>query len=396
MAAMTVNPAANSIDSGEQRSLYAAVRSRDARFDGRFFVGVTSTGIYCRPVCRVRTPLLRNCRFFGNAASAEHAGFRPCLRCRPELAPASRHWSIEDASAILAQQAARLLDEPEAWQGAAPSMQALAQRLGVTDRHVRRIFEAQFGVSPMQYLQTRRLLLAKQLLTDSAMPVAQVALAAGFSSLRRFNAAFAEHYRMSPSRLRGAAVQDRLLRRGLFAPDQRHERIIVLFVIKLAPDKIVNGPETKVTLKFVLERIALRIKLGRRGKQNERRSAPKFGEQVQTNLFLEMFDHVADDDQLVIRQTGQHLAHVAIMDLVVNVIVGRRGVGGKRFDPFDPGLPIVARVAALKYIQILAAQESPLAESYADIEYRARLQPHDPIDHLANVMMKTGGHLAPA
>src|SRR5687767_4471659 len=126
---------------------YLALKARDARFDGSFFTGVTSTGIYCRPVCRVRTPKRENCRFFGHAAQAEHEGFRPCLRCRPELAPRSVAWSIQDASYILAHQAARLLDEPEAWGDGSPSVEQLAHRLGVSDRHVRRIFEAQFGVS---------------------------------------------------------------------------------------------------------------------------------------------------------------------------------------------------------------------------------------------------------
>ncbi len=186
---------------------YLALKTRDARFDGSFFTGVTSTGIYCRPVCSVRTPKRENCRFFGHAAQAENAGFRPCLRCRPELAPHSVVWSIQDASYILAHQAARLLDEPEAWTDAAPSVEKLAARLGVSDRHVRRIFEAQFGVSPMQYLQTRRLLTAKQLLADTALPITEVALMSGYASLRRFNAAFVEHYKLNPTQLRrqGAA-----------------------------------------------------------------------------------------------------------------------------------------------------------------------------------------------
>jgi AraC family transcriptional regulator of adaptative response / DNA-3-methyladenine glycosylase II len=181
---------------------YLALKARDARFDGCFFTGVTSTGIYCRPVCRVRTPKRENCRFFSHAAQAERAGFRPCLRCRPELAPHAPRWSIQDASDILAQQAARLLDEPEAWGEEPPSVELLARRLGVSDRHVRRIFEARFGVSPLQYLQTRRLLTAKQLLADTDLPVTQVALVSGFASLRRFNAAFAQHYGLSPTQLR--------------------------------------------------------------------------------------------------------------------------------------------------------------------------------------------------
>lgn len=186
---------------------YLALKTRDARFDGSFFTGVTSTGIYCRPVCRVRTPKRENCRFFGHAAQAESAGFRPCLRCRPELAPHSVAWSIQDASAILAHQAARLLDEPEAWGDAGASVAQLAQRLGVTDRHVRRIFEAQFGVSPVQYLQTRRLLTAKQLLADTALPVTQIALLSGYASVRRFNAAFLAHYGLNPTQLRRAGAQ---------------------------------------------------------------------------------------------------------------------------------------------------------------------------------------------
>src|SRR3954464_15782630 len=181
---------------------YLALKAKDARFDGSFFTGVTSTGIYCRPVCRVRTPRRENCRFFAHAAQAEGAGFRPCLRCRPELAPQALRWSLQDASAVLAQQAARLLDEPEAWPGEGPSVDALARRLGVSDRHLRRIFEAHLGVSPLQYLQTRRLLSAKQLLADTRLPVTEIALMSGFASLRRFNAVFAGHYGLSSSALR--------------------------------------------------------------------------------------------------------------------------------------------------------------------------------------------------
>ena len=184
---------------------YAAIKARDARFDGCFFTGVTSTGIYCRPVCSVKLPKRENCRFFAHAAQAESAGFRPCLRCRPELAPHSVIWSIQDASFILAHQAARLLDEPESWSDSAPSVEKLSQKLGISDRHLRRIFEAQFGVSPLQYLQTRRLLTAKQLLADTQLPVSRIALMSGFASVRRFNAAFAAHYKLNPTQQRRAA-----------------------------------------------------------------------------------------------------------------------------------------------------------------------------------------------
>jgi AraC family transcriptional regulator of adaptative response / DNA-3-methyladenine glycosylase II len=180
------------------QACHAALLARDARFDGRFFVGVTSTGIYCRPVCRVRTPLLQHCRFFDHAAMAEAEGFRPCLRCRPELAPG---LSLVDSSATLAHQAARLLDD-SACCGDAIAMPAIAQRLGVSDRHLRRIFQHTHGVSPLAYLNTRRLLQAKRWLTDTDWPITQVALASGFGSTRRFQAAFAAAYRMRPEDLR--------------------------------------------------------------------------------------------------------------------------------------------------------------------------------------------------
>ena len=197
MAAM--NPPAPALDAD---ACYRALQAHDARFDGAFFTGVTSTGIYCRPVCRVKTPRRENCRFFTHAAQAEGAGFRPCLRCRPELAPQAAPWSTQDASALLARHAARLLDAPDAWGDEAPSVAGLAARLGVSDRHLRRVFESELGVTPLAWLQTRRLLAAKQLLADTRLPVAQVALAAGFASLRRFNAAFAAHYGLSPTALR--------------------------------------------------------------------------------------------------------------------------------------------------------------------------------------------------
>jgi AraC family transcriptional regulator of adaptative response / DNA-3-methyladenine glycosylase II len=189
----------------DDEARYRALCSHDARFDGRFFIGVTSTGIYCRPVCRVRTPQRENCRFFDHAAQAEQAGFRPCLRCRPELAPLDRHWSAEDAGAILARQAMRLLDDPQSWTSAAAegtAVSRLSARLGVSDRHLRRIFEAHIGVSPQRYLQTRKLHSAKQLLADTRLPVSQVALASGFASLRRFNSALQAHYGLSPTQMR--------------------------------------------------------------------------------------------------------------------------------------------------------------------------------------------------
>ena len=179
-----------------KRALYAAFGSHDARFDGQVFVGVSSTGIYCRPVCTASLPKYGNCTFFRSAAEAEAAGFRPCMNCRPETAPGR---SAADARSSLARRAAALL-QAECPSGA--GMEALATKLGYTDRHLRRAFQGEFGVTPLQYLQTCRLLLAKSLLTDTSLPVAQVAEAAGFGSVRRFNDTFKKHYRLRPSDLR--------------------------------------------------------------------------------------------------------------------------------------------------------------------------------------------------
>jgi AraC family transcriptional regulator of adaptative response / DNA-3-methyladenine glycosylase II len=181
---------------------YDAMQARDARFDGRFFVGVSSTGIYCRPVCAVRLPRRENCSFFPSAAAAEAQGYRPCLRCRPELAPG---FAVIDAPAAIARRAASLIEDGSLGED---GVDGLARRVGVTDRHLRRVFATHFGVSPVQYAQTQRLLLAKRLLTDTAMPVTEVAMASGFSSLRRFNALFVQRYRLAPSRLRAQAPRD--------------------------------------------------------------------------------------------------------------------------------------------------------------------------------------------
>jgi AraC family transcriptional regulator of adaptative response / DNA-3-methyladenine glycosylase II len=184
----------------DPESCYRALATHDPRFDGRFFVGVRSTGVYCRPVCTVRSPKRENCRFFPSAAAAEVAGFRPCLRCRPELAPG---FAAIDASARIAQAAIALIDDGFL---EGRDLEALAARIGVSSRHLRRVFEAQLGVAPVDYAQTQRLLLAKRLLTDTALPVTDVAFASGFASVRRLNALFNARYRMPPSRLRTRRV----------------------------------------------------------------------------------------------------------------------------------------------------------------------------------------------
>jgi AraC family transcriptional regulator of adaptative response / DNA-3-methyladenine glycosylase II len=187
--------------------------SRDARFDGLFFTGVLSTRIYCRPVCPARWA--NRVTYFTTAASAEASGYRPCLRCRPELSPSDGAWRRGDevvARALKLLDQGSLDDEP---------LTTLAARVGVGGRQLRRLFVEQLGAPPIAVRRTRRLLFAKQLLTETPLPVTQVALAAGFGSLRRFNAAFRDAYRMPPSALRRhprAAREDTLTLRLGYRP----------------------------------------------------------------------------------------------------------------------------------------------------------------------------------
>jgi AraC family transcriptional regulator of adaptative response / DNA-3-methyladenine glycosylase II len=182
----------------EADTCYRALLARDPRFDGLFFVAVETTGVYCRPVCRARTPRRERCAFYRTAAEADRDGFRACLRCRPELAPG--HARVDAESRTVARAVARI--ESGALNGA--SVDDLARELGVTARHLRRTMQAELGVSPLELAQSCRFALAKQLLQDSALSMTEVAFAGGFQSVRRFNDAFRERYQRPPSALRRA------------------------------------------------------------------------------------------------------------------------------------------------------------------------------------------------
>jgi AraC family transcriptional regulator of adaptative response / DNA-3-methyladenine glycosylase II len=179
---------------------YRALVTRDARFDGRLFVGVKTTGIYCRPICPARTPRRENVRFFPSAAAAQAAGFRPCLRCRPESSPDCGAW--RGASNTVAQ-VLRLIEAGALDQA---DVEGLAERVGVGQRQLRRLFRQHLGASPIAVAQTRRVLLAKQLIHETRLPMGEIALAAGFSSVRRFNETFQTLYRRPPAALRRAGT----------------------------------------------------------------------------------------------------------------------------------------------------------------------------------------------
>ena len=173
-----------------------ARKARDPRFDGRFFIGVLTTRIYCRPVCPVRSPKEENVRYYPSAAAAAEAGLRPCLRCRPECSPGTPAWLGTSATVS---RALRLIGESALEDS---GMDALADRLGIGSRHLRRLFLKHLGASPIAVAQTRRLHFAKKLIDETQLPMREIALASGFGSVRRFNATFQETYKRTPTHLR--------------------------------------------------------------------------------------------------------------------------------------------------------------------------------------------------
>lgn len=177
---------------------YRAVLARDPRFDGRFYTAVTSTGIYCRPVCPARTPARRNMRFYPHAGAAEAAGFRACRRCRPETSPGSPEWNVR---ADLAGRAVRLIADGYVDEH---GVDGLARRLAVTERHLRRLLVAELGAGPLALARSMRMQTARRLLAETSMPITEIAFASGFASVRQFNATFVEGYGKPPSALRPA------------------------------------------------------------------------------------------------------------------------------------------------------------------------------------------------
>lgn len=173
-----------------------ARQTRDARFDGRFFIGVVTTGIYCRPICPVRMPKAENVRFYASAAAASEAGYRPCLRCRPECAPGSPAWH---GSSSTVRRGLKLIAEGALDEG---GVAQLATRLGVSDRHLRRLFKKHLGASPIATAHTQRLHFAKRLLDETTLTMTEIASAAGYGSVRRFNDEFKKTYNRTPSKLR--------------------------------------------------------------------------------------------------------------------------------------------------------------------------------------------------
>ena len=237
---------------------YRALRSRDARFDGVFFTGVISTGIYCRPICPTRTPKRENCQFYESASLAEQAGFRPCLRCRPELAPQAAGQGGVVSSLMQRLQAHGAMDAGVA---------DLVAMSGFSERHLRRLFLQECGQSPVGMLQTRRLLFAKQLLQDTDLPVTDLAFSAGFRSLRRFNALFKQRYRLAPTALRGrrSAGEDTVSLRLDYRPPLHWPALLAYLRYRLTPgmDAVEGGGYLR-TIRFGPHAGWIRLGLGDR------------------------------------------------------------------------------------------------------------------------------------
>ena len=218
-----MSPGARSLATVDAETCFRAYETRDERFDGRFFVAVRTTGIFCRPVCPARTPKRQNVEFHASAAAAFAAGFRPCLRCRPERAPRAAGGITPGAALV-----ARALTAIDAGALDEESLDRLAGWIGVSARHLRRLFETHLGVAPLAVAQARRLMFARQLIEETALPLTEVAFAAGFASVRRFNSAIASAYQAAPGALRrplaakapGAAPEARVsLRLGPLSVD---------------------------------------------------------------------------------------------------------------------------------------------------------------------------------
>jgi AraC family transcriptional regulator of adaptative response / DNA-3-methyladenine glycosylase II len=218
----------------QQRIWERARMARDPRFDGRFFIGVTSTGIYCRPICPAASPKAENVRYFASAAAAAEAGFRPCLRCRPEASPGTPAWAGTPASVT---RALKLIGESALDDG---SVDDLAQRLGMGSRHLRRLFLRHLGATPVAVAQTRRVHFAKKLIDETSLPMTRIAMSAGFGSVRRFNTAFRDLYGRPPRDLRRLAPassrgEDRYTFRIEYRPPYDWQSIIAFLTPRATP-----------------------------------------------------------------------------------------------------------------------------------------------------------------
>jgi AraC family transcriptional regulator of adaptative response / DNA-3-methyladenine glycosylase II len=354
---------------------YRAISTRDARFDGRLFVGVKTTGIYCRPICPARTPKFENVSFYASAAAAQEAGLRPCLRCRPEISPELAFWrgTSNTVSRALALIEAGGLDQDD--------VEGLANRLGVGARQLRRLFRQHVGASPIAVAQTRRVLLAKQLIHDTSLPMAEVALASGFGSVRRFNETFHDLFGRSPATLRrirdkARREADALSVRLAYRPPYDWEAMLAYLGARAIPGvELVTDDSYKRSVAFgkqtglvtvtpaATHRVDVTVRFP------DMAALPSIIARVRR-----VFDLAADPDQI-----GAHLAQDPVLAPRVAARPGLRVPGA--WDGFELAMRAICGQqitvpAATKLLgRLVAAHGAPLASSLPDGEGLSRVFP---------------------
>jgi AraC family transcriptional regulator, regulatory protein of adaptative response / DNA-3-methyladenine glycosylase II len=362
---------------------YRATRARDRRFDGRFFVGITSTRIYCRPICPARPPKREHMRFYSNAAAAEGAGFRPCLRCLPERAPGLA--PVDAVSRLIGAAMAGI--EEHALSSA--RVGDLAAALGVSERHLRRVTESELGVSPIELAQTQRLLLAKRLLRDTALSLTDIAYASGFGSVRRFNALFKSRYGLNPRAVRGSDSANEGINVQLdFRPPLAWNNLLAYLSLRAIPGvEMVDATHYRRTVCIEDDAGWIEVSMHKSNTALSLQISPSLGKRIGAVIarVKHLFD-LGSAPGAVIELLGED----SILRATVKRIPGLRVAGA--YDGFELavrtilGQQISVKSASTVAGRWAAALGAPLATPYAELN-RLAPRPQDMVD-------RTEGELA--
>ena len=359
----------------DRTACYRAISTRDARFDGRLFVGVKTTGIYCRPICPARTPKFANVSFYPSAAAAQQAGFRPCLRCRPETSPDLAFWrgTSNTVSRALALIEAGGLDEAD--------VEGLANRLGVGARQLRRLFHQHVGASPVAVAQTRRVLLAKQLIHETSLPMAEVAMASGFNSVRRFNEVFLRMFGRPPATLRRSRDKTRreagaMSVRLAYRPPYDWDAMLSFLSLRAIPDvEIVSGNSYRRSIAIGGDVGVIRVAPADRNRVSVSVRFPDLAALPQIIARVRrVFDLAADPDRI-----GAHLAQDPMLAPLVSARPGLRVPGA--WDGFELavraifGQQITVPAATKLLGRLVLAHGAPLPAAMKDSEGVSHLFP---------------------
>jgi AraC family transcriptional regulator of adaptative response / DNA-3-methyladenine glycosylase II len=346
----------------DPEACFRAARARDRRFDGRFFVAITSTHIYCRPICPARPAKRANMRFFTHAAAAEGAGFRPCLRCRPERAPG---LAPVDSISRLVNAAIAGIEEHAL---SSTRVGELAASLGVSDRHLRRVTETQLGVSPIELAQTHRLLLAKRLLRETPMSLTDIAFASGFGSVRRFNALFKSRYGLSPRGVRGTAPAGEGLKVQLeFRPPFAWERMLA-YLRSIPGVEMADATHYRRTVALGAASGWIEVSMAKSALALDLTVSPTLSTHIGAIIarVKQLFDLSAAPDTV-----SAHLGQDALLEPTVKRLPGLRVAGA--FDGFELAVrTIVGQQVSVKGASTIAGRWAaafgkPIATPYAEL-----------------------------